>query len=103
MGAHRVVEAAARNGDHELAAGAAEQLAERTLPAGTDWALGVLARSRALVSDPAGADALYREAIERLGRTSLIVHLARAHQVYGEWLRRQDRRPDARRHLRTAH
>ena len=75
-----------------------------TRPARTDWGLGTLARSRALVSDGANADLLYREAIERFGRTRLRPELARAHLLYGEWLRREGRRrSDARGHLRTAH
>jgi DNA-binding CsgD family transcriptional regulator len=98
-----LIEAAARAGDAELARGAFERLAETTQPAGTDFALGVEARSRALVSDGATAEELYREAIHRLRRTKLRPELARAHLLYGEWLRREGRRVDAREQLRTAH
>jgi DNA-binding CsgD family transcriptional regulator len=97
-----LVEAAARAGDAELARDALERLAETTQPSGTDWALGVEARSRALLSDGAAADDLYREAIDRLRRTQLRPDFARAHLLYGEWLRRQGRRLDARKQLRTA-
>lgn len=71
--------------------------------ADTDWALGTLARCRALVADDQTAEMLYREAIERLGRTRMKVYLARSHLVFGEWLRRMNRRVDAREHLGTAH
>jgi DNA-binding CsgD family transcriptional regulator len=98
-----LVEGAARSGMPEAAAAALKRLDERTRAADTDWALGVLARSRALVSGGDSADALYREAIERLGRTRVTIHLARARLVYGEWLRRENRRLDARKQLRTAH
>ena len=79
------------------------QLSAATLASGSDWALGVLARCRALVSDGNEAEVLYLEAIERLGRTSVGVELARAHLLYGEWLRRVGRRVDARRELRVAY
>jgi DNA-binding CsgD family transcriptional regulator len=98
-----LVEAAARSGDTDVASKAAERLAEVTIPAGTDWALGTEARSRALLLDGAAADEVYREAIERFGRTQLRPELARAHLLYGEWLRREGRRVDARGQLRTAH
>ncbi len=98
-----LVEAAARAGDAELARDALERLAETTQPCGNDVALGIEARGRALVSHGAGAGARYQEAIGRLSRTRLRTELARAHLVYGEWLRREDRRLDAREQLRTAH
>ena len=98
-----LVEAAARAGDAELACEALERLAETTQPCGTNVALGIEARSRALLSDGAAADDLYREAIERLSRTRLRPELARAHLLYGEWLRREGRRVDAREQLRTAY
>jgi DNA-binding CsgD family transcriptional regulator len=98
-----LVEAAARRGDAELAREALERLAETTQPCGNDLALGIEARSRALLSDGAAADDLYREAIDRLRRTQLRPELARAQLLYGEWLRRQGRRLDARKQLRTAH
>jgi ATP/maltotriose-dependent transcriptional regulator MalT len=101
--APELVEAAARTGNTELAARAVDQLAEATRPGGSDWGLGVEARCRALVSQGQAADGLYREAIERLGRTRLRPELARAHLLYGEWLRRENRRTDAREQLRNAH
>jgi ATP/maltotriose-dependent transcriptional regulator MalT len=98
-----LVEAAARAGAAELARDALQRLAESTRPCGTDFGLGIEARSRALLSDGATADGQYREAIDRLGRTRLRPELARAHLLYGEWLRREGRRIDAREQLRTAH
>jgi DNA-binding CsgD family transcriptional regulator len=97
-----LVEAAMHMGDAELARDALERLAETTQPVGTDFALGIEARCQALLSDGTGANDLYREAIERFSRTRLRPELARAHLLYGEWLRREGRRVDAREQLRTA-
>jgi DNA-binding CsgD family transcriptional regulator len=98
-----LIEAAARTGDTGAAGDALTRLAEFTLAGGTDFGLGVEARSRALLSAGETAENLYREAIERLGRTRLRPELARAHLLYGEWLGRENRRTDAREQLRTAH
>ena len=98
-----LIEGATRSGNPELARHALEQLSERTRLSGTDWALGVEARSRALVSTGRRAEDLYREAIDKLGRCRITVHLARTHLVYGEWLRRENRRTQARELLRAAH
>jgi tetratricopeptide (TPR) repeat protein len=98
-----LIEAAVRSGHAERARSAFERVQETTCAAGTDWALGIEARSRALLTDGAAAEDLYREAIDRLSRTSIRVQLARTHLLYGEWLRRERRRLDARAQLRTAH
>jgi DNA-binding CsgD family transcriptional regulator len=98
-----LIEAGARSGNTKRAADALARLSEITLPSDTDWALGIQARSRALLSDAEEADALFREALERLGRTRVRADLARAYLLYGEWLRRERRRLDAREHLRRAH
>jgi DNA-binding CsgD family transcriptional regulator len=97
-----LVEAAARSARPDLAADALERLRQRTQVAETAWARGVEARSRALVSDGATADELYREAIVQLSQCRLALELARAHLLYGEWLRRERRRLDAREQLRRA-
>jgi DNA-binding CsgD family transcriptional regulator len=98
-----LIEAAARSGDQRLAATALERLSERTRRSRTEWAAGIEARSRALLTDGRSADDLYLEAIDRLERCRIVVHLARAHLVYGEWLRREGRRLAAREQLRTAY
>jgi DNA-binding CsgD family transcriptional regulator len=98
-----LIEAAVRCGNSQLAAEALERLAETTRPGGTDFGLGMEARSRALVSEGAVAEKLFSEAIDRLGRTQLRPDLARAHLLYGEWLRRAGRRTDAREQLREAY
>jgi DNA-binding CsgD family transcriptional regulator len=97
-----LIEAAARSGHDDIAADALARLAQTTSISGTDWGLGVEARSRALVSEGDTAERLYREAIERLARRRVRADLARAHLVYGEWLRRERRRVDARAELRIA-
>ena len=98
-----LIEAAARSGAPERATGALHLLSETTRASGTDWALGTEARSRALVSDGAAAENLYREAIDRFARTRLRMDLGRARLTYGEWLRRQQRRRDARDQLASAY
>jgi DNA-binding CsgD family transcriptional regulator len=100
---HELVEAAGRSGEAHVAEEALERLAESTQASGTDWALGIEARSRALLSTGDAAEALYHEAIERLDRSPIRPEAARAHLLYGEWLRREKRRVEAREQLRTAH
>jgi ATP/maltotriose-dependent transcriptional regulator MalT len=99
-----LIEAASRAGRPDLAAGALQELAEPARATGTDWALGIQARCRAVCTDDeVTAQAAFQEAIERLGRTRMRSELARAHLLYGEWLRRQNRRVEGRQQLRTAH
>ncbi|HJP80091.1 MAG TPA: AAA family ATPase [Pseudonocardiaceae bacterium] len=98
-----LVEGAVRSDDLDTATAAFDRLSERTCLSGTDWALGLESRSRALLQDGDGAESLYRDAIERLSRTRGKVELARAQLVYGEWLRRRGRRVDARVPLVAAH
>src|SRR3954470_18067488 len=98
-----LIEAGVRSGATDAASAALDRLSERTRASGTDWALGIEAGSRALLSDGPSAEPLYREAIERLARSRGVVHLARARLLYGEWLRREQRRVDAREALRWAH
>ncbi len=98
-----LAEAASRTGDRPLVIAALSRLSRRVRAAPTDWALGTEACVRALASDGADADAGYRDSIDHLGRTRMRGHLARAHLRYGEWLRRERRRSDARRQLRLAY
>jgi DNA-binding CsgD family transcriptional regulator len=97
-----LVEAAVRSGHNDVAADALRSLAKITSASGTDWAGGIEARSCALLSEGDTAERFYRESIERLGRTRIRADLARAHLLYGEWLRRGRRRLDAREQLRLA-
>jgi len=98
-----VVEAGMRSRRGDVAHDALALLSERTQASGTEWALGIEARARALVSEGPSADTFYQEAIDRLGRTRVTGPLARSHLLYGEWLRRQNRRVEARAELRLAH
>ena len=98
-----LAEAASRTGDVALVRAALQWLSDRTRVTPSEWVLGIQAGVRALLSEGDGADTLYRESIAHLGRTHVRVQLARAHLLYGEWLRRQRRRQDAREQLRTAH
>jgi hypothetical protein len=98
-----LIVAAFRSGKTERASDALHRLSAMTRASGTDWALGIEACSRALLSDGDTAERLYLEAIGRLGRTRIRVELARAHLLYGEWLRRERQRLDAREQLRAAH
>jgi DNA-binding CsgD family transcriptional regulator len=95
-----LIEAGVRGGAADLAAAALDRLSERTRASSTEWALGVEARCRALLRDE---ESLYRESIERLSRSRAAVELVRSRLVYGEWLRRENRRTDAREQLRSAH
>ncbi len=97
-----LVEAAARSDEPGMARDALARLRATTQASGTDWALGIDALCCALVTDDQGADGLYREALDRFGRTRLRTHVARAHLLYGEWLRREKKRVLAREHLRVA-
>jgi DNA-binding CsgD family transcriptional regulator len=98
-----LIEAGVRRKNPRVAATALERLSERTRASGTEWALGIEARSRALLTDGPSAEPLYEEAVERLAHGRLAPYLARAQLVYGEWLRRENRRLDAREQLRAAH
>ena len=99
---YELVEAAIRSDQQERACAAADQLSQLAAASASNWARGAAARSRALVSGGRAAEEEYREAIELLGRTRMAAHLARARLVYGEWLRREKRRLDARYQLRSA-
>ena len=98
-----LIEAAVRSDKPKVAAAALERLSERTRASGTEWALGIEARSRALLTERTSAESLYEEAVERLAQGRLAPYLGRAQLVYGEWLRRENRRLDAREQLRAAH
>ena len=95
-----LIEAGVRSGQPDEAAAALDRLSERTQASGTEWALGIEARCRGLLSDD---ESLYQESVERLARSRAAVELARSRLVYGEWLRRENRRVDAREQLRAAH
>ncbi|MFD7697262.1 ATP-binding protein [Streptomyces sp. NPDC059805] len=98
-----LVEAGVKCGERDAATAAQSRLDDVAQVAATDWSLGVTARSRALLSEDRSAEQSYQEAVERLGHTRMTVELARAHLLYGEWLRRHNRRHDARERLRAAH
>lgn len=98
-----LIEAGVRCGERDAAQAALKELQDRAHSNQSDWAAGMLARSRALLGDDRVSEGDYREAIERLERTRITVHLSRAHLLYGEWLRRCNRRVDARAELHTAH
>jgi DNA-binding CsgD family transcriptional regulator len=98
-----LIEAGVRSGATDASADALDRLSARTQASGTEWALGIEAGSRALLSNERAAEALHREAVQRLARSRGVVHLARAQLMYGEWLRRENRRVDAREQLRAAH
>jgi DNA-binding CsgD family transcriptional regulator len=99
---HELIEAAVRIGQPEAAVETMVRISESAQASGTDWALGIESRSRALLATGRAAETLYLDAIERLDRSPVRPEAARAHLVYGEWLRRTDRRVDARHHLRVA-
>jgi DNA-binding CsgD family transcriptional regulator len=98
-----LIEAGVRCGETDASAAALDRLSARTRASGTDWALGIEAGSRALLSDGQDAEELYREAVERLERSRGAIHATRARLLYGEWLRRENRRVDAREQLRAAY
>ena len=98
-----LAEAASRTGDTPLVEATLDWLVKRTSTTPNDWVLGIEARVRAFLAEGDAADAFHRESIERLGRTRIRVELGRSHLLYGEWLRRENRRTDAREHLRIAH
>jgi DNA-binding CsgD family transcriptional regulator len=98
-----LIEAAAHLGDRDAAASALPLFEQRAGSSGTDWGLGAVAAARALLADGDTADGLFTEAIERLERARIVLHLARTHLSYGEWLRRVNRRLDARQQLNVAH
>jgi DNA-binding CsgD family transcriptional regulator/tetratricopeptide (TPR) repeat protein len=98
-----LIEAAGRSGQREMASGALRRFAEHARASPTEWGLGIVARSSALLSEGKEAERLFREAIERLDRTPLRPERARAHLLYGEWLRRENRRVEAREQLRVAY
>jgi DNA-binding CsgD family transcriptional regulator len=98
-----VIEADVRCGATDAGSVALDRLSARTRASGTEWALGIEACSRALVSDSQDAEPLYREAVERLDRSRGMIHATRARLLYGEWLRREKRRADAREQLRVAY
>lgn len=100
---YELIEAAARLGDLEAAEPALQQLEDRAGVSGTDWGLGAIASAQALLAPNEGAEALFVEALERLERADIPPHVARTHLTYGEWLRRANRRNDARSHLSEAH
>jgi len=97
-----LIEAAVHTARPDLAAGALERMMAATAPCSSDWGRGIRARCRALLTEGESAERLHREAIERLARTRRRPELARAHLLYGEWLRREKRRVEAREHLHEA-
>jgi DNA-binding CsgD family transcriptional regulator len=97
-----LVEAASRTGNVELLVAARDWMAVRAKATPTPWALGIASRIGALMSDGDVAESLYRESLEHLGHTQVGLEVARGHLIYGEWLRRQNRRIDARGELRVA-